>query len=155
LLRRGLCCAPKKQRYSVAIFDEMQKIKDPGTLNTWASKAMNADFVIGLTGTPIENRIEDLWSIMDRVFPGFLADLKNFSKAHQQASEEKYRALSDRLLKPIEGAPAIMLRRMKDDVLEGLPPKRINCYRTEMPPVQAEVYGRVVLLRHNLRRMFL
>ncbi|MDB5539550.1 MAG: helicase, superfamily, partial [Devosia sp.] len=46
--------------YSVAIFDEMQKIKAPDTINTHAAKVMNADFVLGMTGTPIENRIEDI-----------------------------------------------------------------------------------------------
>jgi SNF2 family DNA or RNA helicase len=136
-------------RYSVALFDEVQKIKDPGTLNTWASKAMNADFVVGLTGTPIENRIEDLWSIMDRVFPGFLKDLKTFSKTHEDANEEKYRRLSDSLLKPIDGAPAIVLRRMKDDVLEALPPKLVVPYRIEMPAVQAQAYTTVVFQVHS------
>ena len=45
-----------KIAYSIAVFDEMQKVKDPGTLNTLASKAMNADFVMGLTGTPVEKQ---------------------------------------------------------------------------------------------------
>jgi SNF2 family DNA or RNA helicase len=139
-------------RYSVALFDEVQKIKDPGTLNTWASKAMNADFVVGLTGTPIENRIEDLWSIMDRVFPGFLQDLKTFSKKHEDANEEKYRTLSDSLLKPIDGAPAIVLRRMKDDVLESLPTKKVVPYRIEMPSVQAQAYARVVSEANSSRK---
>ena len=58
---------------------EMQKIKAPGTINTHAAKAVNADFVLGLTGTPIENRLEDLWCIMDRVTAGYLGDLKTFS----------------------------------------------------------------------------
>ena len=75
--------------YSVAVFDEMQKVKDPGTLNTLASKAMNAEFVIGLTGTPVEARIEDLWSIMDRIFPGYLGDLKTFSNMHKDAHRRK------------------------------------------------------------------
>ncbi|WP_163574709.1 SNF2-related protein, partial [Klebsiella pneumoniae] len=65
-----------KIEFSVALFDEIQKIKDPGTLNANAAGAINADFVLGLTGTPIENRIEDLWSIMDRVMPGQLRDLR-------------------------------------------------------------------------------
>jgi hypothetical protein len=133
-----------KIAYSIAVFDEMQKVKDPGTLNTLASKAMNADFVMGLTGTPVENRIEDLWSIMDRVFPGYLGDLKTFSKTHKDATEEKYRTLNDRLSKQIDGAPPVMLRRMKEDVLEGLPPKEVKQYRTSMPSPQAQIYNRIV-----------
>jgi hypothetical protein len=130
--------------FSAVLFDEMQKVKDPGTLNTWAAKAVNADFVIGLTGTPIENRIEDLWSIMDRVFPGFLRDLKTFSNTYKNGDLDRYRDLSDRMMKPLDGAAAIMLRRMKDDVLEGLPTKTIKPYRTLMPDVQAKAYGDVV-----------
>jgi SNF2 family DNA or RNA helicase len=68
--------------FPVAIFDEMQKIKSPATINTHAAKAMNADFVLGMTGTPIENRIEDLWCLMDRVAPGRLGPLKAFSKTY-------------------------------------------------------------------------
>src|SRR6266550_4537529 len=55
--------------YSVVLFDEMQKVKAPDTLNTKAAQALNADFVIGLTGTPIENRMEDLWCLFDRLIP--------------------------------------------------------------------------------------
>ena len=133
-----------KIAYSIAIFDEMQKIKDPGTLNTLASKAMNVDFVVGLTGTPVENRIEDLWSIMDRIFPGYLGDLKTFSKSHETADQAKYRELSDKLSQKIDGAPALMLRRLKEEVLEGLPKKLEKKYRTIMPSPQAEAYQRVV-----------
>ena len=133
-----------KISFSVAVFDEIQKIKEPGTLNTWASKAMNADFVLGLSGTPIENKIEDLWSIMDRVSPGLLGDLKVFSATYKKADELRYRALADALLKPIDGAPEIILRRMKDDVLVGLPKKTVIPYEVDMPTAQAEVYDDVV-----------
>lgn len=86
--------------FSVALFDEMQKVKDPGTLNTWAAKSLNVDFVLGLTGTPIENRIEDLWCIMDRVFPGFLRDLRSFSRDYKDGDRERYLALSEQMMKP-------------------------------------------------------
>lgn len=46
--------------YSVAVFDEMQKIKEPDLINTRSAGTLNVDFVLGLTGTPIENRFEDL-----------------------------------------------------------------------------------------------
>lgn len=133
-----------KIRFSVALFDEMQKVKDPGTLNTWAAKAVNADFVLGLTGTPVENRIEDLWSIMDRVFPGLLRDLRTFSAAYRDGDLEQYRLLSDQLLKSQGGAPPIMLRRMKGEHLKGLPEKAVRSYPTDMPEVQARAYGEVV-----------
>ncbi|CAO4164050.1 DEAD/DEAH box helicase [Methylorubrum populi] len=133
-----------EMKFSAVLFDEMQKVKDPGTLNTWAAKSLNTDFVLGLTGTPIENRIEDLWSIMDRVFPGFLRNLKWFSTTYKDGDLDRYKALSDQMMKPIDGAPAIMLRRMKDDVLEGLPKKTVVPYPTPMPAIQAQAYGDVI-----------
>jgi hypothetical protein len=81
---------------------EMQKVKSPGTINTHAAKAMNADFVLGLTGTPIENRLEDLWCIMDRVAPGYLGDLKSFSATHSEDSPEALKQLKTKLDEPQE-----------------------------------------------------
>lgn len=130
--------------FSVAVFDEIQKIKDPGTLNSASSKSVNAEFALGLSGTPIENRIEDLWSVMDRVSPGLLGDLKVFSTNYKNATIDQYRSLSEMLMKPVDGAPAIVLRRMKDDVLEGLPPKTIERYRDAMPDAQAKRYEEIV-----------
>src|SRR5208337_4635490 len=68
--------------YSVVVFDEMQKIKEPGSINTRSAGTLNVDFVLGLTGTPIENRIEDLWSLFDRLAPGYLGALRKFSERY-------------------------------------------------------------------------
>jgi SNF2 family DNA or RNA helicase len=130
--------------FSVGVFDEIQKIKDPGTLNSVSAKSVNAEFVLGLSGTPVENRIEDLWSVMDRVVPGFLGELKKFSSTYKDAMIEDYRILSDMLMKPVDEAPAIILRRMKADVLEGLPPKTIDARRIEMPEVQQKKFEEIV-----------
>ena len=129
---------------SVVIFDEMQKVKSPGTINTHAAKAINADFVLGLTGTPIENRLEDLWCIMDRVAPGYLGDLKTFSATHTEDNHDALKDLKAKLDESRLGLPAIMLRRMKDQILVGLPDKSIKPYRVDMPPVQSEAYARAV-----------
>ncbi|WP_247413531.1 DEAD/DEAH box helicase [Bradyrhizobium sp. 176] len=129
---------------SLAVFDEMQKVKSPGTINTHAAKAMNADFVLGLTGTPIENRLEDLWCIMDRVAPGYLGDLKTFSATHTEDSPEALTQLKAKLDEPQDQRPAVMLRRMKEQILIGLPKKTIEPYRVDMPPVQSEAYAKAV-----------
>jgi hypothetical protein len=134
--------------FAVAIFDEMQKVKAPGTINTHAAKAMNADFVVGLTGTPIENRLEDLWCIMDRIAPGYLGDLKTFSAAHREENTSALTELKAKLDKPRGAAPAIMLRRMKEDILEGLPAKTPRSYPVVMPDAQAEAYARAVREAH-------
>ncbi len=66
-------------RFAVMLMDEAQKVKTPGIRMTDAAKAMNADFRIALTGTPVENRLADLWCIVDGVAPGHLGDLRRFS----------------------------------------------------------------------------
>ena len=54
-------------RFAVMLFDEAQKIKNPGVRITDAAKGMNADFRIAMTGTPVENRLSELWCIVDGV----------------------------------------------------------------------------------------
>ncbi len=131
--------------YPVIIFDEMQKIKAPDTINTHTAKVMNADFVLGMTGTPIENRIEDLWCIMDRVAPGYLGALKSFSATYGGEDEEALRSLKAKVDQPQPGHPPLMLRRMKGDHLRGLPQREVKTYAAPaMPEPQAEAYGRAV-----------
>lgn len=138
--------------YAVAVFDEMQKVKSPGTINTHAAKAINADFVLGMTGTPIENRLEDLWCLMDRIAPGYLGDLKSFSAAHSGEDPAALTALKARLDQRQDAAPAVMLRRMKEQILEGLPEKRIESYPTTMPAPQADAYAAAVREAHAAGR---
>ncbi|MFL9828812.1 DEAD/DEAH box helicase [Rhodoplanes sp. SY1] len=135
--------------FAVAVFDEMQKVKAPGTINTHAAKAINADFVLGLTGTPIENRIEDLWCIMDRIAPGYLGDLKGFSSRYGGEDADTLTELKGRLDLPRGATPAIMLRRMKDSILEGLPEKTVRSHPVTMPPPQAEAYAAAVAAARN------
>ena len=63
-------------RFAAAVFDEAQKIKTPGIRLTDAAKAMNIEFRVAMTGTPVENRLADLWCIVDAVHPGYLGELK-------------------------------------------------------------------------------
>lgn len=131
--------------YSVVIFDEIQKIKEPGSINTRSAKTLNADFVIGLTGTPIENRIEDLWSIFDRIAPGYLGGLREFSTRYGNEDPEALKQLKALVDEPGEQWPSPMLRRMKDRARDGLPRKESIAYRVNMPPLQAEVYRQIVV----------
>lgn len=131
--------------FSLAVFDEMQKIKSPDTINTHAAKVMNADFVLGMTGTPIENRIEDIWCLMDRLAPGHLGALKSFSARYGAEDPSELEALKGSLDQPQGKNPPLMLRRMKHDHLKGLPERVVRTYRdTPMPPAQAEAYEKIV-----------
>jgi hypothetical protein len=125
----------------VAVFDEAQKIKNPATLMTDAAKAVNADVVLALTGTPVENRLSDLWSIVDAVRPGFLGSLKDFIRIYEptgggipEATTELKELLTSRR------SPAVLLRRMKEDHLQGLPPIEYHSIERLMPAQQARAY---------------
>jgi len=132
--------------YSVAIFDEMQKVKAPDSINSHAAKTMNIDFVLGMTGTPIENRLEDLWCLMDRIAPGYLGDMKSFSKTYGDEDPIALTELKHKMDHQQGDAPAVMLRRMKDDVAKDLPQKDIRTYRVEMPTVQSAAYEEAVAM---------
>jgi HJR/Mrr/RecB family endonuclease/superfamily II DNA or RNA helicase len=130
--------------FACAIFDEMQKVKSPTSLLTRAAKAVNSDFIVGLTGTPIENQLTDLWCIMDISSPGLLEDLKSFASKYRADDEAALEGLHSFMLKGGHDGPPPMLRRMKNDELEGLPEKKIHVRRRSMPEAQARVYGDIV-----------
>lgn len=130
--------------FSVAVFDEIQKIKNAKTLMALAARGVRADFRIGLTGTPLENHVVDLWAVMDAVVPGRLHTLKQFLDHYGNVTEEKMRELYARLFLPIETPdrryPPVGQRRLKEDVLVGLPRKDFRVYPATMPSVQAQAY---------------
>jgi hypothetical protein len=127
-----------------AVFDEMQKVKSPTSLLTRAAKTLNANFTVGLTGTPIENQLPDLWCIMDIINPGCLEDLKSFSARYHPDDETALEELHGTLLDARPERPPPMLRRMKADELEGLPEKRVHIRKRPMPETQARVYADIV-----------
>ena len=134
-------------KFSVIVFDEMQRIKTPGRIITHAAKAMNADFTIGMTGTPIENRLADLWCLIDTLEPGYLGDLREFSQLYEK-DEDKARLLKlkELLDKPNQGSAPVMMRRMKADKLKGLPEKKEYVEKAEMPAQQGKKYRKAFAL---------
>ncbi len=126
--------------WSVAVFDEMQRAKNPTSQLTRAVKVLRADFCLGLTGTPIENSLADIWSIMDALLPGFLGDLRGFMADYGDANLEKLKLLKDRLEGKGQKTFRPMLRRMKCDTLQGLPAKTEHVEAATMPARQAQAY---------------
>jgi hypothetical protein len=128
-------------RFAALLFDEAQKIKSPGVRLTDAAKAMNADFRVALTGTPVENRLADLWCIVDAVHPACLQDLKTFSRRYEaDATPDTLRDLKSRLEGRPGGRPPLLLRRLKEDRLPDLPRREDVVRRAPMPPVQLAAY---------------
>ncbi|MCV6588988.1 MAG: DEAD/DEAH box helicase [Marinobacterium sp.] len=116
--------------WSLVIFDEAQNIKNPNTLQTRAAKGLKADFKLLATGTPVENSLLDYWCLMDTAQPGLLGDWTEFRERYvqpitQAAIDEQNRArlASGQQLRADTGV--LMLRRLKEEQLEGLPEKRI------------------------------
>ena len=132
-----------RQPFAAILYDEAQRLKNPASQITRAAKTLNARFQLALTGTPVENRLQDLWSIFDVVHPGPLGSSKAFETDYP-AEPGRLAALHERLTKPHEGMPPLLLRRMKEECLSSLPAKHIRRLPSPMPPRQAAAYDRVV-----------
>jgi len=136
--------------FAAVVFDEAQKIKSPKARMTHAAKALNVDFAIAMTGTPVENRLADLWCIADTVQPGALSDLKDFSARYESdgADVSALRSLVWHDENASNSAPPrMLLRRLKSDKLEGLPEKHEHAIRMTMPSRQVEAYGRALAIK--------
>ncbi|TMA34682.1 MAG: ATP-dependent helicase, partial [Deltaproteobacteria bacterium] len=110
------------------ILDEAQQIKNPSAAVTRAALELRARHRVALTGTPLENRALDLWSIVSFVHPGFLGPRAAFSARFDQPSSPPHRRrlLASRL-RPL------LLRRLKQQVAQELPPRveeRVDCMLT-------------------------
>lgn len=116
--------------WSVAAFDEAQNLKNPNALSTIAAKALNADFKLLATGTPVENTLRDFWCLMDTAVPGLLGAWQTFrkeyivpiTKADMPTSREVKLEVGARLRSEVG---QYMLRRTKEENLKGLPSKTL------------------------------
>ncbi len=148
LLRQDIASYGEK-RFSVMVLDEAQYIKNQKAALTKAVKAVRADRRFALTGTPIENRLAELWSIFDFLMPGFLYDHAEFSRRFEAPITKRKDAAATERLKRMT-APFI-LRRRKEDVLKDLPPKLEEVRYTRFEDAQRRVYdGQVVRMKKLL-----
>ncbi|HEX8076412.1 MAG TPA: DEAD/DEAH box helicase, partial [Chthoniobacterales bacterium] len=120
LLRRDIDVLREFQ-FSTAVLDEAQHIKNPETQNAQSAFALRARHRFVLTGTPMENSVRDLWSIMNFSLPGYLGPHKDFRERYELplargAAPDIQRRLSRRL-------QPFLLRRKKRDVAKDLPEK--------------------------------
>ncbi|MCB4861924.1 DEAD/DEAH box helicase [Sphingobium sp. PNB] len=137
--------------FAAIVYDEIQKLKNPASQMTRAAKALNGRLQIAMTGTPVENRLQDLWSIADTVYPGFLGSSREFENRYPASDLERLGDLQQRLIERDDELPPFMLRRMKDEILTGLPEKSARKYAVEMPPAQAQAYDLVLARARALR----
>ena len=137
--------------FGTVIFDEIQKTKNPRSLLSRAAAAINGDFKIGLSGTPVENSLSDLWTVLDIIAPGLLKlSLQDFMREYSGSVEspdlvDKLKKLQLELLDSSEGRLPPILRRMKSEVFKegGLPKKIIHPTESTcslMPSEQESAY---------------
>ncbi|GAA3406361.1 SNF2 helicase associated domain-containing protein [Paenibacillus hodogayensis] len=124
------------QTFHTLLLDEAQAFKNAVTQTAQAVKAVRAPYRFALTGTPIENSMEELWSIFEAVFPGLLPDRKTFNELSREDVA--------RLIRPF------VLRRLKSDVLKELPDKIESLQACELLPDQKKLYAAYLAkLRHE------
>lgn len=133
-----------KKRFSLAIIDEAQNIKNPETAQSKAVRSLQADYAIAMTGTPVENRMLDYWSILDTVMKGYLGSRKNF-KLSYALPIERYR--DQQVLDSFKRITApLVLRRLKTDtsIIDDLPEKLVSDRYTTLTAQQKILYEEVV-----------
>lgn len=123
--------------FDYVILDEAQHIKNRGTRNAKSVKMIKAKHRLILTGTPIENSLDELWSLFDFLMPGLLSTYDRFVEKYiRSPSQEKGNNLESlkRKLSPF------ILRRMKKDVLQELPPVSEIIYHCHLSETQQDLY---------------
>lgn len=135
--------------WNYCILDEGHIIKNGKTKLAKAIKQLSANHRLILTGTPIQNNVLELWSLFDFLMPGFLGTEKQFTASYSKPILQSRDAKSSS--KEQEAGVLAMeslhrqvlpflLRRMKDDVLQDLPPKIIQDYYCELSNLQVQLY---------------
>jgi superfamily II DNA or RNA helicase len=109
------------RRFAVAVFDEAQNLKNAETRRAQASKRIEADFRLALSGTPVENRLDELWSLYDTVLPGLLGSRESFQRRFSGPIERGHATHARQALKAL--VRPYLLRRTKAAVLTELPPR--------------------------------
>ena len=131
----------KKQQWGMVIVDEAQNIKNPDTAQTLAIKMLKSDVKVAMTGTPVENRLTELWSIFDFINTGYLGSLRDFQKSYA-IPIERFKENS-RAAKLKMSISPFVLRRLKTDkhVITDLPEKMVindYCYLSKSQAVLYE-----------------
>ena len=140
----------ESQKFYACILDEAQAIKNHTTQKYKAVCGVNSRVRFALTGTPVENRLGELWSIFSFLMPGYLPPYKSFCSRFEKPITQENDPAAVRRLNQLTGP--FILRRMKSEVLKELPPKTENVYRIELEEEQRKLYlAAVVDAREKLR----
>lgn len=125
--------------WGVVAFDEAQQIKNPRTLAYRTAATLPADFRLAITGTPVENELNDLWALADLVRPGFLGTRRRFKERYVFPIQQRNSApAADRLA---AHSSELMLRRTKAEVAPDLPPRQVVDIPCSITDEQRRLYN--------------
>ncbi len=136
-----------EREWSIAVLDEAQAVKNPRAKAAAAARALRAGQRIAMTGTPIENHLEELWSIYAFAVPGLLGERTAFARLFRTPIEKRgdtlRRASLAARLRPF------LLRRTKERVAADLPEKTEIVQRIELAGAQRDLYETIRLAMHK------
>ncbi len=140
LLRRDIDLY-RQTDFVAVVLDEAQHIKNPDSQNAQSAFSLKAKRRLALTGTPVENSLADIWSLMNFLMPGYLGSRQDFRERFQQPIEsDPSGPIHQRLIKRLQ--PCI-LRRLKKSVLTELPDKIEHIAYCELTESQREIYTKL------------
>ncbi len=122
-----------EHNFETVILDEAQAIKNPRSQAAKACRLLRSKHRLAISGTPVENSLQELWSIFEFLNPGILGDLADFAAAGREKDED-WLAMLSRSLAPL------MLRRTKEQVLKELPQKTELTLHVELKGEEREAY---------------
>lgn len=130
--------------WQTLVLDEAQNVKNPEAKQSQAVRQLESSFRAALTGTPVENRLQELWSILDFLNPGYLGSRQFFQRRFAMPIEKYGDAASLQTLRSLVGP--FILRRLKTDrdIIQDLPEKQEMTVFCGLSAAQATLYQRVV-----------
>jgi superfamily II DNA or RNA helicase len=144
LIRDQEVLAPLEYHY--VILDEAQAIKNHRSQSAAAVKSLNTRHRLCLSGTPVENNLDELWSLFDFVMPALLGKIASFKQRFRHPIERG--GDQTRLLALRERVSPFVLRRMKEQVAKELPPKTELLRPVELEGAQRDLYESIRLAAH-------
>jgi SNF2 family DNA or RNA helicase len=127
-----------QKHWHTLVADEAQAIKNALTKRSKAAMALQADFKLITTGTPIENHLGELWNLFNFINPGLLGSLQKFNERYAQAIENQQDQESQQRLRKL--LRPFILRRLKNDVLTELPSRTEVTLHVELSPEERTFY---------------
>lgn len=141
----------QEHQFLAIVLDEAHMIKNPKTKLSGSVKSLFGQVRLGLTGTPIQNNVAELWSIFDFLIPSYLGDTTTFKQKfkplldlHLISLDTKKIELTNKqeeILKELhQKVLPFIMRREKGEVLKDLPPKIIEDFSAELTEIQKKIY---------------